>query len=256
MISALPAPSCSDWFQIRKDDVLGLTPRLACPPMILEAQALLASYMRHCHAVMDLLLVHLTTLLGLPPNTLLDLHKLESRSGDHVRFTRSPVQPFDEGTARRGEHTDFGSLTLLFNWLGGLQIRTPDTHQWVYVKPVPGSPIVNLGDAMVTFTAGLLRSNIHRVVPPPPPQDTLPRSSLVYFCRPEDDVVLRRLTGGIINDQPVSESNEPEMTAQEWWMKRGTGQLPGIFTKKGFEPFVGGGDVYAGQSAQAAKAGA
>lgn len=141
------------------------------------------------------------------------------------------------------------TLNSLFNWLGGLQIRRPDNDQWVYVRPVPGSPIVNLGDAMVTFSAGILRSNIHRVVPPPAPQDKLDRSSLVFFARPEDEVILRRLKGGIIDEQPVEENPEPEMTAQEWWMKRGTGVLPGIFTKKGFEPHAGG-DIYAGQTAK------
>jgi hypothetical protein len=44
----------------------------------------------------------------------------------------------------------------------------------------------------------------------------------------------------------------PEMTAEEWWTKRGTGQLPGIFTKTGFEPFTGG-DLYAGQTKAAVK---
>lgn len=136
----------------------------------------------------------------------------------------------------------------VFNWLGGLQIRRPDTNQWVYVRPVPGSPIVNLGDAMVAFTAGILRSNVHRVVPPPAPQDKLDRSSLVYFARPEDDIILRRLKGGLVDQQPQSSKPEPEMTAAEWWLKRGTGVLPGIYTKEGFEDK--GVDFYAGVPAK------
>ena len=35
------------------------------------------------------------------------------------------------------------------------------------VGRLAGHAIVNLGDAMVNFTNGLLRSNIHRVVSPP-----------------------------------------------------------------------------------------
>ena len=31
------------------------------------------------------------------------------------------------------------------------------------------------------------------------------------------------------------ESNGPEMSAHEWIMAKGTGQLPGVYTKKGFE---------------------
>lgn len=212
----------------------------------MNSTELFASYILHCRQVIDLLLEQLNTHLQLPKGTLAGMHRLSAPSGDHIRFTRNPPQAFDETIAKRGEHTDFGSLTILFNWLGGLQIRHPKTDEWVYVKPVPGSPVINLGDAMVTFTAGILRSNIHRVVPPPGEQATLPRSSLVYFTRPEDEVIMRRIRGGTIDAQPPTEGGE-EMTAQEWWMKRGTGKLPGIFTKTGFEPFEGG-DLYAGNT--------
>lgn len=214
--------------------------------MVMGNTPLFANYINHCRQVIDLLLEELNAHLQLPPGTLANMHRLSAPSGDHIRFTRNPPQKFDETVAKRGEHTDFGSLTILFNWLGGLQIRHPETDEWVYVRPIPGSPVINLGDAMVTFTAGILRSNIHRVVPPPGEQATLARSSLVYFTRPEDDVIMRRLKGGIIDQQPEGPKSE-EMTAQEWWMKRGTGKLPGIFTKKGFEPFEGG-DLYAGRT--------
>jgi hypothetical protein len=58
----------------------------------------------------------------------------------------------------------------------------------------------------------------------------------VFFTRPEDKVILRRLKGGIIDAQPLSDDPQEEMTSDEWIMKRGTGQLPGVFTAKGFEP--------------------
>ena len=88
---------------------------------------------------------------------------------------------------------------------------------------------------MVKFTAGILRSNIHRVVPAPGLQADQTRNSLVFFTRPEDAVILKRLKGGIIDAQPVSDVPEEETTSHEWIMKRGTGQLPGIYTVEGFE---------------------
>ena len=130
---------------------------------------------------------------------LLSLHRTTARSGDHIRFNKSAPGKYDEAKVRLGEHTDFGSLTMLFNWLGGLQIRHPATNEWVYVPPVPGSAVVNLGDALVKFSAGVLRSNVHRVVPAPEPQDKLDRFSLVFFSRPEDAVVLRRLKLSLIH---------------------------------------------------------
>lgn len=215
---------------------MGQCDRLACHDLILQHQPLFERYVVHCRAAIDCLLEHLNTHLQLPAGTLAKLHRIHERSGDHVRFTQTPPQQFDEQRARRAEHTDFGSLTVLFNWLGGLQIRTANTNRWVYVRPIPGSCVVNLGDAMVTFTAGILRSNVHRVVPAPGAQAGSVRNSLVFFTRPEDKVILRRLKGGIIDAQPLSDDPQEEMTSDEWIMKRGTGQLPGVFTAKGFEP--------------------
>ena len=181
------------------------------------------------------MLEHLESHLQLTKGTLVDMHRLHEYSGDHVRFNRAAVYPFSEDLAKVGEHTDFGSLTILMNWLGGLQIRLPSTEQWIYVKPIPGSAIVNLGDALVKFTAGILRSNVHRVVPPPPPQNDMVRDSLVYFARPEDKIVLKRLKGGIVDQYPETqaEKEEPEITAAEWILRRSVGDLKGIYTLKG-----------------------
>lgn len=220
---------------MRKDDFVGNSEPLPCHPLVTQNWSLLHSYTRHCRTAIDLMISLLERHLQLAPGTLLDLHRITARSGDHVRFNQTAPQPFSVEAARQAEHTDFGTFTILFNWLGGLQIRLPSTDEWVYVKPVPGSAIVNLGDALVKFTAGIVRSNVHRVVPPPSPaQDGWMRNSLVYFSRPEDEVVLRRLKGGLIDRQPKTESQEePEMTSQEWTLRRSVGDLKGVYTHKG-----------------------
>ncbi|KAH8812925.1 hypothetical protein F5884DRAFT_318708 [Xylogone sp. PMI_703] len=225
----------NETYNMRKDDLVGNCEPLPCPNLIKQNWPLLQSYARNCRAAIDLMITHLEAHLQLPPGTIANLHRITSRSGDHVRFNKNAVQPYNEDQARSTEHTDFGTLTILFNWLGGLQIRHPDTNEWVYVKPVPRSAIVNLGDALVKFTAGLLRSNVHRVVAAPAPQDTLERHSLVYFSRPEDSVVLRRLEGGLIDQQPREEkvNEEPEMTSREWILRRSVGDLKGVYTHRG-----------------------
>ncbi|KAL1854846.1 hypothetical protein VTK73DRAFT_8683 [Phialemonium thermophilum] len=224
-------------YNLRKDDLVGNGAPLPCPTLIRENWSLLQSYTRHCRAAIDLMLAHLERNLQLAPRTLANLHRMHARSGDHVRFNRKAPDAFSEAKAKQGEHTDFGSLTILFNWLGGLQIRLPDdptgSSRWVYVRPVPGAAIVNLGDALVKFTAGLLRSNVHRVVPAPPPQDRLERYSLVYFSRPEDAVLLKRLRGGLIDAQPRDREEEQEMTSEEWILRRSVGDLKGVFTHDG-----------------------
>ena len=203
--------------------------------MILANQELFESYTVHCRAAIDCMLERINTHLQLPAGTLAELHRIHECSGDHVRFTQAPPREYDEAGAKKGEHTDFGSITILFNWLGGLQIRMPKTDEWVWVRPVPGSAVVNLGDALVKFTAGLLRSNIHRVVPPAGEQAGMTRNSLVFFSRPENTVVLQRLRGGIIDAMPEQAVAGPNLTAHDWIMAKSQGKLPGIYTQEGFE---------------------
>lgn len=207
-----------------KDDFLGISPTpFAHPQILMDHQSLITSYMKSSHALVTLILQHLTTHLQLPAETLTSIHRQNQLSGDQVRIVKSPPQaPSDQKTAL-GKHTDFGSITVLFNRLGGLQILPPPSltpagqqPQWTYVKPLPGHCIVNLGDAMVKFTNGLLRSNIHRVVSPPGEQAKEIRYSLVYFARPEEDVVLKQLDGSDVIPPLKKGAKEEAMSSKEW----------------------------------------
>lgn len=84
---------------------------------------------------------------------------------------------------------------------------------------------MNLGDALVRFSASLLRSNIHRVVNPPGEQAGSERMSLVYFARPEDDVLLTALTESEVirkahEEQGKGDEDGEEVTAKEWILRR------------------------------------
>ncbi|KAJ7804541.1 hypothetical protein B0H14DRAFT_2883807 [Mycena olivaceomarginata] len=163
--------------------------------------------------------------LGLPNGTLSKLHPRREFSGSATRSIHSPPT-LDRQTTAISAHTDFGSLSFLHNRLGGLQVLVPGTEEWKYVKPLPGHAICNLGDAMVIFSGGILRSNLHRVVNPPGAQGSLDRYSLVYFTRPADAVVLRALTdeSALIADAVAHASDpkkfEPGVTALEWLTRR------------------------------------
>ena len=106
--------------------------------------------------------------------------------------------------------------------------------EWFYVRPLAGHAIINLGDAMVKFTNGLLRSNIHRVVSPPGEQAGETRYSLVYFARPEDDVVLKRLESPVI--PPLAEGDEEEeINAKDWILRRALKKRVGNFKEEEWE---------------------
>ena len=179
--------------------------------------------MTSSHALVTLILAHLNAHLHLPPGLLQSLHRQSAVSGDQVRLIKSPPQPPSDLRTALGKHTDFGSITILFNRLGGLQIlpppsfvRTGKEPEWTYVKPLAGHCIVNLGDAMVKFTNGILRSNIHRVVSPPGEQARQTRYSLVYFARPEDEVMLKRLEGSDVIPQMKDGQSDDVMSSKEW----------------------------------------
>ena len=230
--------------QVSKDDILGISERLPQPDLFEGYRSLLQSYITNAHAIITLILECLNKHLGLegePSPVLPELHKLHGISGDQARLIHSPPQPMDDRQMSMGAHTDYGSVTLLFNRLGGLQVYPPPEarnelgepyNDWLYVRPLPGHCIVNLGDAMVKFTAGLLKSATHRVVNPPgEEQGRLVRTSLVYFARPEDDVMLRVLKGrgSQMIDRAAAvraaqgEADE-EINSKDWIIRRALGR--------------------------------
>lgn len=189
-----------------------------------------------------MILAHLNTHLNLPPDTLSNLHRLEGHSGDQVRLIKAPPQPTDDRQITLGEHTDFGSVTVLFNRLGGLQVLPPGKGaEWCYVRPLPGHAIINLGDAMAKFTNGLLRSNIHRVVSPPGQQAESTRYSLVYFSRPENEVLMKRLEGSDKIPELAEGEGDEEINAKDWIIRRALGHRHAINKEKAldFESFQG-----------------
>ncbi|KAK4506094.1 hypothetical protein PRZ48_004059 [Zasmidium cellare] len=220
----------NEFYNISKDDILEIGQSWPSPKVIHSQRALIRSFITSADAVVTLLLELLNEQLGLPHGTLASMHRLQEPSGNQVRMIKALPQEIDEGTMSAREHTDFGSVTVLFNRLGGLQILPP-VGDWCYVKPLPGHAIINLGDAMVKFSNGLLRSNIHRVVSPPGAQARSTRYSLVYFSRPEDNVVLRRLANGTRIPPLEDGVEEEQITSKEWIAKRALRPRTAIYGK-------------------------
>ncbi|XP_039267918.2 uncharacterized protein LOC120342932 isoform X1 [Styela clava] len=97
---------------------------------------------------------------------------------------------FKPGHVRPGEHTDFGSFTILFqDKVGGLQVKASNGEyvdatsftilfqdkvgglqvkasngEYVDATPIPGTALVNIGDALQFCTQGRLKSTEHRTL--------------------------------------------------------------------------------------------
>lgn len=219
---------------------MGVSKPLPAPEILRENRDPIKSFMENAHSIVTLVLDLLNEHLGLPPSTLSNLHRLTGVSGDQVRFIKAPPQPMDDRRTALGEHTDFGSVTVLFNRLGGLQILPPgEDAEWCYVRPLPGHAIINLGDAMVKFTNGLLRSNIHRVVAPPGQQADITRYSLVYFARPEDNVPLKRLNGSDRIPPLPSDVVEEDINSKDWIIRRALGRRVALYSSVDFDKSAG-----------------
>ena len=206
-------PDTIEFWNISKDQIL-FQDNFEYPAPIASTRTVLKEYMIKLHEMALVILQSLSTNLGLEPQFLADLHGLKRSSGDQLRLTKSvmsPTQTENPPSASLGAHTDFGSVTILFNHLWGLQVLMPD-GEWLYVRPLSGHAIVNLGDSMVKFSNGLIKSNIHRVVTPPGLCEAVDRYSVVYFSRAGNDVQMRSL---VKNDYQES-GEDTVLTTQEW----------------------------------------
>jgi isopenicillin N synthase-like dioxygenase len=137
-------------------------------------------------------------------------------SGSVFRLLYYPSLPdlesYDQETdIRAGAHSDYGTITLLFQRPGqpGLEILTSKrgdvAEKWY---PVPVNPtnetqtpiLVNVGDLLEYWTNGLLKSAVHRVIFPKDGKGE-DRYSIAYFCHPVDDARLEPVPSQMVQSQ-------------------------------------------------------
>ncbi|GAA5235523.1 isopenicillin N synthase family oxygenase [Verticiella sediminum] len=99
------------------------------------------------------------------------------------------------GIWRAGAHTDFDTLTLLFQkkGQGGLQVlpgKDMESRAWTSVEPDEGVITCNIGDMLMRWSDDVLPSNFHRVRCPRPDEYLGPRYSLAFFCQANEDAII------------------------------------------------------------------
>ncbi|THG99011.1 hypothetical protein EW026_g3259 [Hermanssonia centrifuga] len=166
------------------------------PAIVQENLPEIEEFSKSLHSeVLDPLHVLLAIALELPEDYFTNLHKYERKSEDHLRYMKyskyTPEENRKIGKLWVQGHTDLGSWTLLFRQpVAALQIQNHQTGEWKYVKPLDATLTVNACDALSFLTGGYVRSTIHRVTSPPKDQEHVDRLGLLYFSRPNNDVVL------------------------------------------------------------------
>ncbi|KAL9619162.1 MAG: hypothetical protein Q9160_006171 [Pyrenula sp. 1 TL-2023] len=216
-------PDRVSFYNVGQDYMLGNSNPRDNASCIEANRASISAYMKQAHEVCALVCTHLQKQLHLPPNALSSLQPQNQVSGTALRMLRYAPQPSGDRQTSLLGHTDIGSMTLLFNVTGGLQVLKPgyddpkDDASWAYIRPQPGCAILNLGDAMVEWTAGILRSNMHRVTWAPGEQGKAMRYSHAYLVRPAAEAPMKRLAGGDSLIPGIEDGEEENlMNAKEW----------------------------------------
>lgn len=114
----------------------------------------------------------------------------------HYPAVKSEVFKINPGQVRAGEHTDYGSITLLFqDSRGGLQVKSPN-GQFIDATPIENTVVVNAGDLLARWSNDTIKSTVHRVVEPPKTEDVHPpRYSIAYFCNPNNKSYIEAIPG-------------------------------------------------------------
>lgn len=158
-----------------------------------EAHALMDEFWYKCQDICTLILECMTKELGISDRDFFSSkHRDSGSSATTLRLLHyDPIESndlVDSCIIRAGTHSDYGSLTLLFqNSQGGLQVKLDDGS----FLDVPGTNlndiVVNIGDLLQFWTGNVYKSAQHRVIA----KNLAPeRYSIAFFLHPEDNVSL------------------------------------------------------------------
>ena len=147
------------------------------------------SFLQQCVATADRVLQAFAIALQQPENFFVSAHDHHHHT---LRLLHYPALPegfsAQGGESRAGEHTDYGSITLLFqDDAGGLEVRTR-AGEWIAATPIPGTVVVNTGDLMQRWTNHVFCSTPHRVNLTTTERD---RHSIAFFCHPNHSADIR-----------------------------------------------------------------
>lgn len=123
----------------------------------------------------------------------------------HYPPVKREVFAKNKDQVRAGAHSDYGSITLLFQDMrGGLQVQSRD-GEWLDVTPIEGTVVVNAGDLLMRWSNDTIRSTMHRVVEPPLEEADVEeypaRYSVAYFGNPDFHKMIEVLPGTWENDK-------------------------------------------------------
>jgi isopenicillin N synthase-like dioxygenase len=165
-------------------------------------------YFTECASLIHSILDALSIVLSVPDPGLSHTH---SDSLFQLRLLHYPSiassELLEKKRSRINAHSDFGTLTLLFqDSIGGLEIEDP--HQprtFRAAEPIEDTVLVNIGDLLARWSNDRWRSSVHRVGLPAKgggSEVVLDRYSIPVFATANMDTVIEALPGCWSEENP------------------------------------------------------
>ncbi|WOL08974.1 Isopenicillin N synthase [Canna indica] len=142
--------------------------------------------------------------LNLPGKRLHDFFKDQT---SFVRLNHYPPCPSPDLALGVGRHKDGGAITILAqDEVGGLDVKRLSDGEWVRVKPIPNSFIINVGDLVQVWSNDRYESAEHRVSV----HSDKERFSMPFFFNPAHYTMVKPL------EELVDEKNPAKYEAYSW----------------------------------------
>ncbi|XP_020492093.2 uncharacterized protein [Labrus bergylta] len=175
-------------------NVVSLQPDIRWPSGALKSfQETHTSFYLHCKELAVRVLRVMAHSLDMDPEVFLSAHR-HVGTGENGTTLRSLYYPpviseeAKKDQLRCGEHSDYGTITLLFQGSEGLQVLSR-SGEFINAPCIPGAVLVNIADLMQRWTSDRFVSALHRVLLPPP-GDSSTRQSAAFFLHPDDDALI------------------------------------------------------------------
>jgi isopenicillin N synthase-like dioxygenase len=140
--------------------------------------------------------------LELPEDFFITRHNQQNHTLRLLHYPSLQTPP-KSGQVRAGEHSDYGSITLLFqDDVGGLEVQTASGN-WIAAPAIPDTVVVNTGDLMQRWTNDIFCSTKHRVMIPSDNKVNESRYSMAFFCHPNDDTEIACLESCQKKQSPI-----------------------------------------------------
>ncbi|BAY09914.1 isopenicillin N synthase family dioxygenase [Calothrix sp. NIES-2098] len=153
--------------------------------------------------------------LELPEDFFTSKHNQQNHTLRSLHYPPLEKTPLP-GQIRAGEHSDYGSITLLFqDDVGGLEVQTT-SGEWIAAPSIPGTVVVNTGDLMQRWTNHVFCSTKHRVMIPNDSRVKKSRYSIAFFCHPNNDTEIACLESCRNYHSPIY----PPILAGEYLLSR------------------------------------